>query len=128
MEKTQTMELMVENDRRKEGLHIFWLIEDGVTVAYMKAQHEQNDGSNRLYLYDIEVRNNYRGLGLSTEIMNQACELFNVEKISHTGGYTPDGFERIFGRVHYAGYETVTQAMFDPMTFVEDWDKRWGKF
>lgn len=117
--------MLMRNDHRN-ATH-FWLILDDKPVAYMKAFANDESGTLKLELHDIEVRESYRGRGFSTEIMRRACKVFKVENIVHSGGYTPDGFERIAGRVVREGEED-SGPTYDPMTFIKDWDKKEVRF
>jgi len=127
--ETEKIELIVEEDHRNvmyewiNEFH-FWLTVDGINVAYMKADYNVKNNVAKLSLHDIEVRDGYKGKRLSIEIMNKTAEYFNVDYISHSGGYTPEGFERIFKHVRHENTENITGASFNPMAFVENWDEK----
>lgn len=120
--------LILEADYKRDGLNHFWLIVNGETVAYLKACYEATWETPVLNLSDIETREGYRGMGYSKEIMSRACKMFNVDQISHSGGYTALGYERVFKNVKYKGSPEYMTTDYDPMTFVDDWDKHWPKY
>lgn len=49
----------------------------------MKADYKEVKKAGKLSLHDIEVRKEYKGKGLSIEIMKQAAEAFNVDYVNH---------------------------------------------
>lgn len=73
--------------------HCFGLDDTGTPVAYLSClpQPEVTE------LCDLEVREEYRGRRYSKAIIEATQEHFG-KAIVHTGGYTPDGLERI---AHY---------------------------
>ena len=130
--------LSVKASNQIEGAFHFWLIVDDVPVAYMKAcfrgdnnEDEDEDDTNSvksLMLYDIEVREEYRGKGYSKEIMSCAAEMFNVPTIKHDGGYyTPLGYERVFKNIDYVGHKE-RMMFFKDTHFVSDWDNKKTRF
>lgn len=102
----------------------FWLSIDEINVAYMKADYKEVKKVGKLSLHDIEVREEYKGKGLSIEIMKQAAEAFNVDYVTHSGDYTPEGYERIFKHIHHERAQEIKGASYRAMTFVEDWEER----
>lgn len=117
--------LKAQSDRRRDGLNRFWLSVDNAPVAFMKACYESvvGDDEKQLMLYDIEVREGYRGKGYSKAIMSLACEMFGVDRVTHSGGYTELGYQRIFHNVDYvANKYAPMETDYPPTTFVLDWD------
>lgn len=86
-----------------------------------------NEYEGRLGLCDIEVRPEYRGNKLSTRLMDAVEKKFG-QKLTHEGGYTPDGYERVAKRFHDEESMARTKAEFNPQTFVANWDKEWSKY
>lgn len=95
---------------------VYW--STGETVAYVSTYRYENKIVDHLLLCDIEVKEEYRGIGY-------ACEALSVlawdQKMSighEGGGYTPDGVNRIAQYFHTKPWRIV--AEFSPITFVKD--------
>lgn len=111
-----TVELIVREEGRY--YHCFGLDATNTPVAYLSCLPQLKAAE----LCDIEVREEYRGHGYSKAIIEAAQEHFG-KAIIHTGGYTPDGIERI---AHYFRPQNIVETMrpeFRPMSFVHDWEQ-----
>jgi hypothetical protein len=98
--------------------HCFGLDDTGTPVAYLSCLPQ----SEVLELCDLEVREWYRGRGYSKAIIGAAQERFG-KTIVHTGGYTPDGLERIAHYFHPYNVVASMRPEFRPMSFVYDWEQ-----
>lgn len=106
----------------RHGYHLFWLHFCDEPVAYMKVATEEIDGELVLDLHDIEVREGWRGHGLSKVIRERALGMTDAVRLIHTGEYTPDGFERLAGRLPRCGVPGFDHPAYKPMSFVLDWN------
>jgi hypothetical protein len=97
------------------GLH-YWLIVDGKPSSYAKVYVKDA----RVSLCDIETRESERNRGFASELLRRIAHENGVEKISHDGGYTPNGFDFISGMIE--DLSPVDGPNFGPMDFVYDWD------
>lgn len=104
--------------------HQLWLHDtEDRPIAFIKV----NEYSDRLGLCDVEVRPEYRGLKLSHRLI-EATEKKLGRKMTHEGGYTPEGLRSI-APFFKSGLELATaEASFRSMTFVSDWDREWAKY
>lgn len=96
-----------------------WLHDvEGRPIGYINVA--VSDGE--LFLYDIEIRSEFRGRGLSSRLI-KAVELSSGMKMQHEGGYTAAGLATV--AKHFrddAGIESEKGQLYDDMTFVADWD------
>lgn len=98
--------------------HCFGLDATATPVAYLSCLPQPKV----IELCDLEVREEYRSRGYSKEIITAVQNHFG-KNIVHTGGYTPDGLERI---AHYFHTYNVVFSMcpeFEPLSFVYDWEQ-----
>lgn len=98
--------------------HCFGLDETGETVAYLSCLLHQDI----VELCGLEVREGYRGRGYSKTMIDAVQEYFG-KTLVHTGGYTPDGLERIAHYFHSSYVVATMRAEFSPMSFVYDWEQ-----
>lgn len=104
--------------------HQLWLHDtEERPIAFIQVNEYHSD--NTLGICDIEVRPEYRGRKLGKRLI-EAVEKKFEQKLNHYGGYTPDGLKSI-APLFKSKEEIATgdYSMFDPMTFVKDWDKAW---
>lgn len=108
-----------------DGRHALWLRDtEGRPMAYLKIM--ENDET--LQLCDLEVRPEFRGRGLVKRIV-RAAELKHGKKMTHNGGYTPEGLVSIAPLFHSA--EELSKIrdvhLYPSMTFVESWDSAYPR-
>lgn len=92
-------------------------------IAFIKV----NEYPDRLGLCDVEVRPEYRGRKLSHRLI-EAVEKKLGQKMTHEGGYTPEGLRSI--APYFKTDEEIANSRdtFRSMTFVTDWDREWAKY
>lgn len=95
--------------------HHYWLLADGEAVSYVKVYAREDHAS----LCDIETREDSRNMGYSKKILSLVAEKHG--EVTHCGGYTPDGFAYVRGRIHDEA--EAVKADYRPMNFVHDWGK-----
>lgn len=104
--------------------HIWLSDTEGHPIAYIKVSQEEKG----LYLYDIEVREEFRGHGLSKRII-KAVEKNTGMKMKHEGGYTPEGLRSVAPLFHDEKWiEEEKERTFSSMKFVTDWDTKMPKY
>lgn len=103
---------------------LHWLHDvEGRPIAYMKLSEEEGG----VFLYDIEVRPEYRGYGLSRRLL-RAFEKVSGKKVEHEGGYTAAGLRSVAPLFHDSeSLEKEKSQLYDDMSFVSDWDKQLPK-
>lgn len=96
----------------------FWLmLASHEVVGYIETLRYLNRSEFQLILCSIEVRDEYRGIGLSRELVNIVEEIENLTLYT-TGSFTPEGKKALSflplapGGVGYG---------FKSMTFVKSW-------
>lgn len=101
---------------------------EGRAIAFIQVNTYHSDG--RLGLCDIEVRPEYRGHKLARRLIKATEEEFG-KKMTHEGGYTPDGLKHIAPL--FKSEEGLSElrgsiSTFSPMTFIDDWEREWPKY
>lgn len=132
--QVETRQTHAKRDGKMVLTHVskgWWLIEDGVPVAYLKTLFDARDAESTndwpLMLCDIEVRPEHRGAGHTRRIVG-AVEQIEGHRVWTSGGFTPMGAVALSwlpvcpAEAEYAG------VVYDDMTFVEDWDTLVSKF
>lgn len=97
----------------------WYLFPNGTTVAYLTLVEHLNNADERYVIGSIEVREQYRGMGLVKEFI-QALETHYNAPIYSSGLYTPIGLERL---AHGARLKqgVTPQLAFKELSFVLDW-------
>lgn len=110
----------------QDGGRYLFLTVRGVNVAAVKIYEE--DGPS---LCDIETRPEYRHQGYAKELLKQVADLYGVERVSHTGGYTQAGFDFISKHLDRSGTREPAEVRFpeydeetNPFSIIEDWDSQ----
>ncbi len=119
--ETLTVRKLRNMHYNKGEIFLAWLSVNETTVGFFKGSVE----NGHVYIWDIETREGHRNLGYSKMLIAEIIVHFGVEEIEHGGGYTPEGFNYVrhqFARRH--GYPEETQATYDAMGFVHDWEER----
>lgn len=98
--------------------HCFGFDETGETVTYLSCLLHHDI----VELCDLEVREGYRGRGYSKTMIDAVQEYFG-KTLVHTGGYTPDGLERIAHYFHPYNVVVSIRPEFRPMSFVYNWEQ-----
>lgn len=110
----------------KDGGKFIFLNIRGVNVSAVKI-YENDDGPK---LCDIETNPEYRQQGYAKELLRQVAELYGVEDVRHTGGFTPDGYNfisHLVERPKEAGAAAITFTEFDdnePFSFIQSWENQ----
>ena len=98
-----------------------WLIfPNAIPVAFCESLFKSKEDAHRLTLCDIEVRDEYRGAGLTREIVRAVEFYYNEETMWTTGSFTPEGAKAL-------GFLPVlpdhcAEVRFRSMNFVRDWN------
>lgn len=103
-----------------------WFVLNGVPVGMI---HFLMGGNEVPVLCDIEIREEYRGRGLSRRFVS-LLEEFVVEGTLYTSGhYTPEGFRSLSSwlplKPDAAEYGDTAAIYFRSMNFVTNWDNFW---
>lgn len=101
------------------GLH-YWLLLEGEPVAYAKVYERTEAQGTVVELCDIETREGFRNRGYATAILEAIAEGYGVDRVSHGGSYTPDGYSYISSKLKRIGNPSRGPAV-APMGFVHDW-------
>lgn len=101
------------------GLH-YWLLADGEAVAYAKVYESTGPAGTVVELCDIETREEFRNRGYATAILTAIAEGYGIDRVSHGGSYTPDGYSYISSKLKRIGNPSRGPAV-APMGFVHDW-------
>lgn len=110
----------------KDGGKFIFLNIRGVNVSAVKI-YENDDGPK---LCDIETNPEYRQQGYAKELLRQVAELYGVEDVRHTGGFTPDGYNfisHLVERPKEAGAAAIAFTEFDdnePFSFIQSWENQ----
>lgn len=113
------LELKMASTGPDGGLH-YWLIADGVAVAYAKVYESTGPQGTVVELCDIETREEYRHRGYATALLREIAEGYGIDRVSHGGSYTPDGYSFIASKLKRIGSPSSGPAV-APMSFVHDW-------
>lgn len=98
----------------------FWLVVDGIAVAYLHTMTHNERDTHQQVLCDIEVREGHRSHGYARRVVAAAQEALG-DILHTTGGYTPLGAQAAGDRLPLLpGY--TAGVKFEPMPFVADWD------
>lgn len=117
---TSKLELKMSRVGPDGGLH-YWLLANGLPVAYAKIYESTGHRGTVIELCDIETREGYRNRGYATAILEKIAEGYGIEAVSHGGSYTPDGYSYIAPKLKRIGNPSRGPAV-GPMGFVHDWD------
>lgn len=117
---TSKLELKMSRMGPDGGLH-YWLLAAGTPVAYAKIYESTGAAGTALELCDIETREHHRNRGYATAILEQIAKGYGVDRVSHGGSYTPDGYSYIASKLKRIG-EPAAGPSFGSMDFVHDWD------
>lgn len=101
----------------------WWLTVDGVVVCYARTYSKFWNNSEHENLCDIETREGHRNNGYAKKILAMIAEDRNVDRVSHRGSYTPDGFNFLYATGLVGDHsDPVDGPSYKPMNFVRDWD------
>jgi len=114
------LELKLSYTGPDRGLH-YWLLVDGVPLAYAKVYESSGPQGTVVELCDIETREGHRHRGHASTLLRLIAEGYKVEKVSHRGSYTEDGFSYIAAKLQRIG-EPAAGPIHRPMGFVDNWD------
>lgn len=119
-----------------DGAFDGWLVEDGVTVAWIHGIYNAEkvmspygyvQREEGCWLHDIETRPEHQNKGYAKKLLEMTAKHFEVESVQHSGGYTPEGWEFISRHVSRPANATkVDGPGFRSMTFVTDWEMRYA--
>lgn len=97
----------------------WWLVVDGIAVAYLHTMTYLDRSSHQFILCDIEVRQTHRRHGYARRIIEAAND--QQDDTLHTsGGFTPLGIRALAFVPLLPGTEPGIH--YDNMPFVADWD------
>lgn len=128
------LEVVAEDNATPAEEQIFnaWLSDGDTAVAFLRGRFTPQDvmtdngylsRPKGCWLWDIETREEYRNKGYSKAIMKMVSEYFNVETISHAGGFTPNGYAYVSKSVERPyGASSLIGPSFEAQDFVADWD------
>lgn len=115
--------LLIGSQHKKSFGNVYhlWLTDtENHPIAYIKVSLEDSG----LYLYDIEVRKQFRGYGISKRIIRAVEQKFK-KKMQHEGIYTIEGLKKIAPLFHDSQWIEKEQEHVAPsMRFVIDWDHK----
>ena len=127
-------ELVAGDARRRSNSSIvtarWWLLDDGVPVAFLQVIHRPNENETSLYpqlsVCDIEVRESVRGRGFAREIIGKVQDVYGAT-LHTSGSYTPLGFAALAAHLPLSSTEPAA-VRFEDMAFVRDWDNMVARF
>ena len=99
----------------------WWLLCNNIPVAHLKTLGYSTDsnGECRLMLCDVEVRESYRGQGLTRTLIS-AVEKIEGQPMWTSGGFTPLGAQAL-SWMRVCPWDTPG-VKYKDMAFVQDWD------
>lgn len=112
-------ETRVPYHRIAEDSH-WWLILDGEPAAYLHTLRYLRHDNFPFVLCDIEVRDTFRGRGLTRTLVS-AAEHATGQRLHTSGGFTPLGAAALAWMPLVPGSEEPGVKYRD-MAFVADWD------
>lgn len=104
----------------------FILCVNGCPVTYMRTVEDYC--GERIVLEEIETRPEFRGYGYARNALNMLAHVYQVEKVSHFGGFTRQGAERV---AHHLKRMTPGDPVVEfpeftesnPAVYVSDWTR-----
>lgn len=104
----------------KENSH-FWLMVNGTPIAFARAVYDSDE--NIVVLYEIEVRDIYRGYGYGKIILDLISEHYMLP-VHSEGIYTPLGWKAFGSHLPLMPGGIIHVDQFDDKQyrFVKDWD------
>lgn len=132
----EILEVIPENKFvRHPGFYNAWLIRDEVTVGLLYCRylehaippksHQHTGHDAGLSSRYFETRVGYRNQGVATKLIELVKLHFGVDKMEHSGAFTPMGYASISKKLTAPQwYEDTGEPEYRQMFFVSDWDKR----
>lgn len=83
----------------------------------------------RIAVWSSALQESRYSLSKASALLTKIAKENNVEQVSHSGGYTPDGLEFIYKKVKHDYEPAVNPKVARPdcgaMDFVADWNNRY---
>lgn len=111
---------LIENNRTHQESYGWLRNEKGVAVGMIHWSERDNSPA---VLCDIEVREEFRNRGYAKRLIQMVEKKIN-RQLHTTGGFTPEGFEKLSSLPLYQEDKYYSPGVkYRSMTFVADWNK-----
>jgi len=144
-------EIRVKREKKNHNYHYqeLWLKDEtGESVIHAKVNllswGLKDDGMRRygpgVVICDLEINPKARGRGYPLELIRKLKETYDADVVEFTGSFSEDGYrmyQRLKAHEEATGERLVTIEEGEDLrvpkagetySFVEDWEKEWGKY